>query len=405
MRCEVVAIGTELLLGQIVDTNSSWIGEQLALMGIDSLFQVKVGDNAVRMEETIRHALARSDAVICCGGLGPTQDDITREVIAKIMGVGMRRDEAIALQIRDMFEARGRVMPDNNLRQADIPTGATPIAQMPGTAPGLMCPISDQGVDKVIYAVPGVPFEMREMMAGTILADLQRRSGQTAVIRSRVLRTWGHGESALAETLATRLEELNEEGTATLAFQASGIEGIKVRITAKAKNDAAAEKVLAAEEALIRDLLGDVIFGVDEESMESVVLGELRRLGMTLAAAEHLTGGILATRMTALDPGQEVFRGSIVAVHDEANLRIPGEKRAAAAAQSARSQFATDVGVAALAPEGTEDNPPGTVFIAISMQGTRKSRAITLPGARSRMRSYAVISLLDYLRKTLVVEG
>ncbi len=401
MRCEVVAIGTELLLGQIVDTNSSWIGEQLALAGIDSLFQVKVGDNAARMEETIRHALERSDAVICCGGLGPTQDDITREVIAKIMGVAMRRDEAIALKIRVMFEARGRVMPDNNLRQADIPTGASPIAQMPGTAPGLVCPIGD----KVIYAVPGVPFEMREMMAGTILADLQRRSGQTAVIRSRVLRTWGHGESALAETLAQRLEELDELGTATLAFQASGIEGIKVRITAKAADDAAAEEILAAEEALVRDLLGDVIFGVDDETMESVVLDDLRQRGMTLAAAEHLTGGILASRMTALDPDLEVFRGSTIAVLEEADKISMDDKRAAAAAQRARAQFGADIGIAALAPSDREDYPPGTVFVGIAMEGTRKSRAITLPGARNRMRSYAVISLLDYLRKTLMVEG
>jgi len=401
MRCEVVAIGTELLLGQIVDTNSSWIGEQLALIGIDSLFQVKVGDNAARMEETIRHALERSDAVICCGGLGPTQDDITREVIAKIMGVGMRRDDAIALKIRDMFEARGRVMPDNNLRQADIPIGATPIAQMPGTAPGLVCPIGD----KVIYAVPGVPFEMREMMEGTILADLRRRSGQTAVIRSRVLRTWGHGESALAETLAARHEELEALGTATLAFQASGIEGIKVRITAKAADDAAAEAILAAEEALIRDLLGDVIFGVDEETMESVVLDALRQRGLTLAAAEHLTSGFLAARMTALDPEMEVFRGSIVAVSDEAEKTSMDDKRAAAAAQRARAQFGADIGIAALAPGEMEDYPPGTVFVGIAMAGTRKSRAVTLPGARSRMRSYAVISLLDYLRKTLAAEG
>jgi len=401
MRCEVVAIGTELLLGQIVDTNSSWIGEQLALVGIDSYFQVKVGDNFARMEETIRHALDRSDAVICCGGLGPTQDDITREVIAKIMGVAMRRDEAIALKIRVMFEARGRVMPDNNLRQADIPTGASPIAQMPGTAPGLVCPIGD----KVIYAVPGVPFEMREMMAGTILADLQRRSGQTAVIRSRVLRTWGHGESALAETLAQRLEELDELGTATLAFQASGIEGIKVRITAKAADDAAAEEILAAEEALIRGLLGDAIFGVDDETMESVVLDDLRARGLTLAAAEHLTGGILASRMTALDPDLEVFRGSTIAVLEEADKISMDDKRAAAAAQRARAQFGADIGIAALAPSDREDYPPGTVFVGIAMEGTRKSRAITLPGARNRMRSYAVISLLDYLRKTLMVEG
>ncbi|MBT3536210.1 MAG: competence/damage-inducible protein A, partial [Rhodospirillaceae bacterium] len=159
MRCEIVAIGTELLLGQIVDTNSSWIGEQLALVGIDSHFQVKVGDNFDRMERTIRHALERSDAVICCGGLGPTQDDITREVIAAIMGVELHRDEAVVAKIRDMFESRGRVMVDNNRRQADIPEGASLIAQMPGTAPGLVCPIGD----KVIYAVPGVPHEMRTM--------------------------------------------------------------------------------------------------------------------------------------------------------------------------------------------------------------------------------------------------
>ncbi|MBT4906702.1 MAG: competence/damage-inducible protein A, partial [Rhodospirillaceae bacterium] len=206
MRCEVVAVGTELLLGQIVDTNSSWIGENLALIGIDSLFQVKVGDNFGRMEATIRQALERSDAVICCGGLGPTQDDITRDVIAAIMGVEMVRDDAIADHIRDIFEGRGRPMPENNLRQADVPVGAATIAQMPGTAPGLVCPVGD----KVIYAVPGVPHEMREMMEGTVLDDLRRRSGETSVIHSRVIRTWGYGESALAETLADHVDALDE---------------------------------------------------------------------------------------------------------------------------------------------------------------------------------------------------
>ena len=176
MRCEVIAIGTELLLGIIVDSNSAWIGEQLALNGIDSYFQVKVGDNFCRIEASIRQALERSDAVICCGGLGPTQDDISRDVIAQVMGVGMQRDAAIADKIRHIFESRGRVMSQNNLRQADIPVGAAPIAQMPGTAPGLVCPIGS----KVIYAVPGVPSEMREMMLGTILPDLRRRAGQAA---------------------------------------------------------------------------------------------------------------------------------------------------------------------------------------------------------------------------------
>ena len=187
MRCEIVAVGTELLLGQIVDTNSSWMGERLALAGIDSNFQVKVGDNRGRIVDTIRHALSRSDSVILCGGLGPTQDDITREAIAEVLGVELVRDNAMGEKIRRGFEARGRRFTENNLRQADCPVGARFIPQMPGTAPGLVCPVGEQ----VIYAVPGVPFEMREMMEGTILPDLQRRAGVTAVIMSRVLKTWG----------------------------------------------------------------------------------------------------------------------------------------------------------------------------------------------------------------------
>ena len=173
-------------------------------------------------------ALSRSDEVICCGGLGPTQDDITRDAIANIMGVPLIRDEAIVVKIRKMFESRGRTMTDNNRKQADIPVGGLPIPQMPGTAPGLYCPVGN----KVIYAVPGVPYEMREMMEHFILPNLQERSGQKAIIRSRVLKTWGNTESGLAEILADRIDELDGIGNPTLAFLASGIEGLKVRFTA-----------------------------------------------------------------------------------------------------------------------------------------------------------------------------
>jgi len=407
MRCEVVAVGTELLLGQIVDTNSSWIGEQLALAGIDSHFQVKVGDNPDRMEFCIRQALERSDAVICCGGLGPTQDDITRDVIAKIMGVEMVRDDAIAAHIREIFEGRGRPMPENNLRQADVPVGARSIEQMPGTAPGLVCPITVDGSHKVIYAVPGVPHEMREMMLGTILDDLRRRDGDTSVIRSRVLRTWGYGESALAETLADRVNALDTEGHATIAFQASGIEGIKVRITTKAADDAAAEAIIAAEEALIRELVADHIFGVDDESMETVVLAMLRERGLTFSAAENLTGGILSSRMTALDPGMEVFKGATIAPHgtNESARALPGEDRAVAAAMNAREMIGTDIGVAALAPLEGEEHPPGTVFVAVVLPDRAEAKTVALPGVLSRMRSYAVITVLDLLRKRLAESG
>ncbi len=403
MRCEVVAVGTELLLGQIVDTNSSWIGEQLALAGIDSHFQVKVGDNFDRMVFCIRQALERSDAVVCCGGLGPTQDDITRDVIAHIMGVEMVRDDTIAAHIRDIFEGRGRVMPENNLRQADVPVGATTVPQMPGTAPGLVCPLTVDGVDKVIYAVPGVPHEMREMMLGTVLDDLRRRGGDASVIRSRVLRTWGYGESAIAETLAHRVDALDESGHATIAFQASGIEGIKVRITTKAPDEAAAEAIIAAEETLIRELLGDHIFGVDDESMETVVLKMLRGRGLSFAAAENLTGGILSSRMTALDPGMDVFRGATIAPHgtNENALTLAGEDRALAAASHAREMIGTDIGIAALAPPEGEDHPPGTVFVAVVLPDYAEAKTVALPGVLSRMRSYAVITALDLLRKRL----
>ncbi|HEX9530342.1 MAG TPA: competence/damage-inducible protein A, partial [Acidimicrobiales bacterium] len=156
VRCEVLAIGTELLLGQIVDTNSAWIGEQLALSGIDSHYQTKVGDNQGRIVAALRVALGRSDAVICCGGLGPTQDDITREAIASLLGVALERDQSLVGAIEALFMARGRSMPANNLRQADVPVGAIPIPQTQGTAPGLICQVGASGPrpGKVIYAVP-----------------------------------------------------------------------------------------------------------------------------------------------------------------------------------------------------------------------------------------------------------
>ena len=396
MRCEIVAIGTELLLGQIVDTNSSWIGEKLALVGIDSHFQVKVGDNFDRMEQTIRHALDRSDAVICCGGLGPTQDDITREVVAAIMGVELRRDEAVVKKIRNMFESRGRVMVDNNRRQADIPEGAALIAQMPGTAPGLICPIGD----KVIYAVPGVPHEMRTMMQGTILADLQARAGETAVIRSRVLRTWGDSESGLAERLAERIDQLDTLGNPTLAFQASGMEGIKVRITAKAPDDAAADVIISAEEGLIRGLLGDVIFGIDDESMETVVLNMLGARGLTLAVAEGMTGGVLSARLSEIDHGMSIFRGATVRSH-LANAEQPGADSAAEAAAGVRCDFGTDVGLAVVAAQARDEQPPGTIFMGLAISAAQHAQTVSLPGDRNRFRNYAVINVLNFLRKSL----
>ena len=201
MRVEIVAVGTELLLGQIADTNSAWLGEQLAAAGVDSHFHQAVGDNHGRIVLALRTALARSDGVIVCGGLGPTQDDITREAIAEVMNVPLVRDEEIVARIAGVLRARGREMSANNARQADVPVGASVIEQVQGTAPGLICPLGRQGD----LRRPGVPHEMAEMFARGILPDLRRRmaaAGERAVIVSRVLRTWGSSESGLAEALA-----------------------------------------------------------------------------------------------------------------------------------------------------------------------------------------------------------
>lgn len=412
MRCEIIAVGTELLLGQIVDTNSAWMGEQLALAGIDSHFQTKVGDNLERMVSSIRIGLERSDAVILCGGLGPTQDDITREAIAEVMGVGLVRHPEIGERIRAMFAARGRDMPDNNLRQADVPEGAHIMTEMPGTAPGLVCPIGD----KVVYAVPGVPHEMREMLTGTVIPDLQKRAGLAAVIKSRVLRTWGQSESGLAEMLAHRIDELDGLGNPTLAFQASGIEGLKVRITAKAGSAQQAESMVAEEEARLRQLLGSLVFGADDETMESVVLDLLRDRGLSLGVAESLTGGLMGARFTSVPGASDVFRGAIVSYASDVKYSLLGvpegpvvsEDAARAMAQGARRVLHADVALATTGvagPAEQEGQPVGTVFLGLAMDGVCRAQRVQLPGDRQRIRQYAVISAVNMLRKRLLCDG
>jgi len=403
-----VAVGTELLLGQVVDTNSAWIGEQLAFSGIDSYFQTKVGDNLDRIVSALRLALDRSDAVVVCGGLGPTQDDITRDAIAAVMGVTLVRDDAVAERIRAMFASRNRPMPDNNLQQADVPVGAIAIDHQPGTAPGLICPVGD----KVLYAVPGVPYEMREIMTAAVLPDLRRRSGTSAVIMSRTLRTWGESESGLAERLADRIEHLDEAGTCTLAFLASGVEGLKVRITVKAPDEPTAREVLAAEEAELRAVLGDLVFGVDDETMEHAVALALDALGLTLGLAESLTGGMMGARMTNVAGASGFFKGSIVSYDSSVKFDVLGvpegpvvsASAAEAMAVGARRVLDADIGLAVTGvagPAEQDGQPVGTVFVGLARGESVESVALRLPGDRQRIREFSTISALNFLRLRL----
>jgi competence/damage-inducible protein CinA-like protein len=411
MRCEIVAIGTELLLGQITDTNSTYIAEQFSASGIDCHYQVRVGDNIARIVEALEVALGRAEAVIVCGGLGPTQDDLTREAIAQVMGVGLYRDDEALRLLVSVFAARNRTMTDNNLQQADVPIGATIIPQVMGTAPGLICPVGE----KVIYAVPGVPDEMKEMLARAVLPDLLRRSGEVAVILSRTLRTWGLGESALAEVITPRVDALDAAGPGapTIAFLASGIEGVKVRVTVKAESEKAANVRLDAEEAELRALIGEAVCGIDDETMEYAVGELLVAHGLTLGLAESFTGGILAARAVAVPGSSRWFTGGIVsyasAVKEEL-LGLSGPvvsvEAAAAMAAGVRELLHTDVGLSTTGvagPDPQEGHEPGTAFAGLALPGAGAfGTQLRLFGGRNRVREMGTIAAYDLLRRTLL---
>ena len=405
-----MAVGTELLLGQINDTNSAWIGEQLAANGIDSLLQVKVGDNVGRIAAALRERLAEADAVVVTGGLGPTHDDLTRDAIAAVMGVDLHFDGDVAAIIRELFASRGRRMSDNNLRQAMVPDGATVIKQTRGTAPGLICPVGE----KVVYAVPGVPHEMRDMLERAVLPDLRDRAGESGVIASRRLKTWGESESGLNERLDGVIARLDTEGDPTLAFLARGWEGLEIRLTTRKVDAAAATAVLDRWEAELRTVLGSLVFGVDHQSMESVVLDALRHQGLTLALAESVTGGLVAARLTAVAGASDVFRGAIVSYAGEVKFDLldvsPGpvvnEPVAAEMAEGVRHAVGSDVGLAltgVAGPTEQDDVPVGTVCIGAALPFGTSTTTVRLGREREQVRQFAVISALDFLRRKLTL--
>lgn len=418
MECEIVAIGSELLLGQIVDTNSAWISEQLALAGVTCRYHSAVGDNLGRIVETLRRGVERSGAVIVCGGLGPTHDDLTRSAIAQLLGVELVLDDDMAARISEMFESRGRSMPMNNLLQAERPEGARFLERQPGTAPGLVAEVDrNGGRSGVIYAVPGVPWEMKEMVTADVLPDLRRRLGADTVIRSRTVLVWGLSESGVGERLAGLIADLDRSGDVTLALLASGIEGLKVRLTATAAEEAAA---FAALERRVDEVIAAVgaerVFGFDDQTMESVVLDALGARGLTLGAAESLTGGLVGSRLVAIPGASRVFRGSIVAYSPELKRSILGvgdgpvvtTETVEQMVRGAQTVLGCDAAVATsgvAGPDGYEGLPPGTVCLAAGIGDEIVSTQVRMPGRRQQVREFSVISVLDLLRQMLSPTG
>jgi nicotinamide-nucleotide amidase len=325
------------------------------------------------------------------------------------MGVELEFDDDVAVRIAEMFTMRNRRMPENNMRQAMVPRGATTIEQRRGTAPGLICPVGD----KVIYAVPGVPHEMHEMFERAILPDLLKRAGEASVIVSRTLRTWGESESGLNERLHDVIARLDMAGNPTLAFLASGWEGIKVRLTAKASTKAEAESLIHEWERIVRDEVGHIVFGVDGETMETVVVGLLKDRGLTLGLAESVTGGLVAGRITNVPGSSAVLRGGVVSYASEVKFDVLGvsegpvvtEAAAVSMAAGAKRVLGSSIGLAltgVAGPDTQEGHPPGTLCIGLVLDdGSTHSTTVHLPGARDQMRQLSVISSLDFLRRRL----
>jgi nicotinamide-nucleotide amidase len=381
MIVEVIAVGTELLIGQIVNTNGSTIGARLADEGFDAHYQVTVGDNLGRLVGAIRTAMARADAVILTGGIGPTQDDLTREAICAATGRTMVRDEEYAEKIRQRILARRGSMAESVLRMADYPNGAEPLPNSQGVALGIA--LRHEG--KWIFAVPGVPREMRALLEEEVMPRLREASGRPTAIKSRVLHTWGHGESQIAETL----DDLYASTNPSIAFLITDME-VKVRITAKAETDEAAEALIAPVEAEVRRRLGDLVFAIDDETILDVIGRTLSDRGWTVAVCEVATAGQVGARLAAGIP--DLVAGATTLTGDQGT--------ATGLAERARSGFAADVGVGIAATEVVDDagQPASLITFAVATPDETRERTMRFFGTGERAVSYAVGAALHLLR-------
>lgn len=412
MNVEILAVGTELLLGQIVNSNATDIGSRLALAGLDHYHQSVVGDNLERVATAIRHAVGRSDAVIITGGIGPTQDDITRESICAAAGVEMEFSEPYAERLRGWWARRDRPMPETNLRQAEYPAGADLIDNPKGTAPGLRLRIGGAWV----FALPGVPQEMLPMVDEDVIPFLLEASDRAgSAIESVVLRTYGESESRIAEIL----DDLFESSVnPTMAFLASAAE-IKVRLTARAATAEAAREMIVPLEHQVRARLGRLVFASGMEPVESMVLAAAAEHGWTIGTAESATGGLVAARLTAVPGASATYRGSVVAYSTELKHElldvgsaivqdqgVVSEQTAIAMAEGGAVRLGVDVCLAVTGSTGPDpqEQEVGTMIFAVRTPDAVRARTLRLPGDRERIRTYASTAGLHMLRLALAGE-
>lgn len=400
MQAELISVGSELLLGQIVDTNSALIARHLAAIGLDLYYKTTVGDNLGRLTAVLRQALERSQVVITTGGIGPTADDVTREAVAAATERGLVLSEHLMAQIEAFFRVRGLKLSPSNRRQAFVPRGAIPLENPVGTAPAFIVPVGE----RCVISLPGVPREMEHLLVTRVLPYLRERYGLKGEIRLRVLKVVGLGESRIGELLSDFMEKGRNPTVGTLAHLGQ----VDVRIAAKGSDAEAAERLIEPVEAAIKHRLGDLVFGADSESLEGVILARVRRLGVQVAVAELGSGGVVSERLSAgLGPA---FAGGVVLGAPEGGARLDAalqgesgpEAKARVLAQKVRRWHGVGVGAATVFEEDPGSEPPATVVgLAVALDGALESRGYRFGGDLPSMKIRAGTLILDLLRRTL----
>jgi nicotinamide-nucleotide amidase len=409
MKAEIIAVGTEILLGEILDSNSQYIASRLPALGIDLYLKHAVGDNLGRLTALLRRARDENDLVITTGGLGPTEDDLTREAIAAVMGESTHTDSELETALRARFAGRSGTMPERNLKQAWLIPSARAIPNPRGTAPGWW--VEKDG--KIIVALPGPPAEMNRMWDEEVAPELLRRQPGTVLI-TRTLKTVGIGEGQLDESISSLLKSNNP----SIGVYA-GADGVHVRIGAKAPTQDEARSIIAPVEAEVRRILGEAVWGADSDTFESVVGDMLRQRGLWLAVMESCTGGQLSDLITNVPGSSQYFRGGVVsyATDVKAIMGVPPEiiethgvispETAAAMAAAIRERLKADIGVGitgVAGPEPQDGAPVGQVFVALD-GGDKvpdQSLGFLFPQSREAIKRRAVTQAIMLLRRALL---
>lgn len=414
MRCEIIGVGTELLMGQTTNTNARDISRELSALGVGVYYQSVVGDNRERLEEVFKCALERVELVILTGGLGPTSDDITRDTVTEVLGLSLEKNEEWEQRLEEFFKRLGRTMVESNRRQALIPQGAILLPNHRGTAPGIY--LEKEG--RTVVMLPGPPRELfpmfREQVIPRLQAGLEER-GNLAVLKSKVLRVIGLGESAMAEQIQPILEA---QENPTIAPLAKGTE-VHLRITARAAAPEEADRLISAKVAEIREALGDHVYGEDDEKLEFVVARLLLESGQTVALAESCSGGLLSHRLTNVPGSSSYLLGGFVTYSNEAKIEVLGvEKRlleakgavsaevASMMAEGARKLCGANIGVGITGIAGpggeTPEKPVGLTYIALSAPGAEFARRYEFWGSRLEVKERASQTALHLLRLYLL---